>query len=253
MYIGKNIREKFCNSRGYYTVEAALVLPFILVLLLTLSYVIKIVAIEEKVIHAMVDESHYTITQSYLIKYDPSFSYRLSKRIKEENGDIDHVNIQGGMPVSKPKGVIKVRALCRDYRTFPLGFHKDFVLDNRVRCRAFIGSEPIGKPMSFDEMEKSTGGSLVWIFPTAGERYHKESCRYLKAELKAGSAHNLREKGYCPCRLCKPHEGETVYYFPNYGQSYHRQHCKAAQRNIVSMDRSLAEERGYTACKICGG
>jgi len=43
----------------------------------------------------------------------------------------------------------------------------------------------------------------VYITRT-GEKYHRDSCRYLKKSKKSIKLSKARNQGYTPCKVCKP-------------------------------------------------
>src|SRR5665648_1250469 len=48
-----------------------------------------------------------------------------------------------------------------------------------VVFRGLIGSRKEADPTGLDEIEEEKQSDKVWIFPTAGKRYHKRDCPYI--------------------------------------------------------------------------
>ncbi len=248
------------DKRGFYTLEAAIFLPIFIIALLTVAYVIRVQTVDENVSHAMYDEGRKLAANAYILPVAPLFPYELENRIAEENkGDIDDENVTAFLYRYSAKGIddlIYVENTYTAHVRLPLAFTDAFDRESRLLFRAFTGKKSANDPKPYAEMERDEASETVWIFPRAGERYHKENCPVIKVDARQRLLNSSVRFSYSPCELCKPDDlsnGATVYCFPAAGRAYHRGTCTLVDRYVVEIEKSEAIERGYTPCMRCGG
>lgn len=127
-----------------------------------------------------------------------------------------------------------------------------------VNRRAWTGSDG-GRGRSRyggDGSDAEDEDRLVYLGKTSTVYHDDPNCHYLSNVMKsadASSIGNLRNESggkYHACPSCKPGKTGTVYYFAN-GTAYHSsEHCKA----ITSYSRAvrLSEVKNMRSCSYCG-
>jgi hypothetical protein len=261
---GRQILRTRAGRRGSLAVEAAIFLPLFLIGMLTLGYLIRIVAIQENVHHALADETGRLAAEAPLPLLSPSYQKDVSARVSEENGDR-----VGGIRLSPVRYRVSWAGKGKSYSdligvslSYDVLLRLPALFMNTVRCgdtvltRAFVGAETAGNPMPFSEMEKGDDGNMVWIFPRAGEKYHGENCSYIKNHPRETLLSPAVRSRYHPCALCKPGQvsnGTLVYCFPTAGAAYHLGNCYQVERYVIEIDEVDAKKKNYTPCSKCGG
>ncbi|MDR2157567.1 MAG: hypothetical protein LBO81_07290 [Clostridiales Family XIII bacterium] len=263
--------KTICNknglgARGSLAVETAIFLPLFIIGVLTLGYLIKIVSVQENVLHTVTDETRLLAAEANVPVLSATFKKDLTARLDRENEDdirnvevspiryrMPYYGLSGGRMYTDLIGVSVHYTI--DIKLPPV--FKDLVeVENTALCRAFVGKDNAADIMPFDEMEREGDGSVVWVFPRSGERYHGADCPYIKNEPKEVMLNSALRSRYRPCELCKPGEtsdGNLVYRFSDSGEAYHMGDCFLVERYVVSVSKSDAEADGYTACSKCGG
>lgn len=246
------------GTKGYYTVEAAIFLPIFILSLLTIGYLIKVVACAEEVMHAATDESRYLASRAYTDRTATGFEGRLEARTLQDNKDVAEIDVRAFRYLYSAdgmSGLIAFDTITKVNIALPVKFYDGFTLHDRLRCRGFIGSTG-GTSMSFADMEEGRDSRTVWVFPTSGVRYHKESCTFVTGNPVQTLMNEYIRENYNRCDHCRPGDvpnGVLIYYFPAYGESYHVGGCNSIDKYVVTMEKSEAEDRGYTPCLKCGG
>jgi hypothetical protein len=254
------------RRRGSLAVETAIFLPLFIIGILTLGYLIKVVSVQENVLHALTDETRLLAAESSAPIVLPTYKKDLIERLREENGDdIGDVNVTplryrtpyyGLLSGKQYTDLIGVSVNCRIRLKLPAVFKSAVKAESTVLCRAFVGRNNADEIMPFEEMERDGDGEIVWVFPRAGERYHGPNCGYIKNEPKEIMLSSAVRSRYKPCELCKPNKasnGNLVYCFPTSGAAYHLGNCFLVERYVISVSEDDAKKEGYTACAKCGG
>ena len=112
------------------------------------------------------------------------------------------------------------------------------------------------EPVDPEELEADERSLMVWVFPRAGERYHKRECAVIAVFPSPHTLDSGIRSRYRPCSHCKPEgkeNGSLVYCFPKAGEVYHQQYCSLVTRYVIEMEYEEAVEAGYTPCRVCGG
>ncbi|MDR1496646.1 MAG: hypothetical protein LBS67_07005 [Clostridiales Family XIII bacterium] len=246
--------------------ETAIFLPLFIIGVLTLGWLIKFTAISENVYHSLADETRRYAADAVLSRAPAGYKNAVKTRISEENaGDVASVEVSpvrfnfpyasalsGRVYTNLIGSSVSYRADIGLARIFANGLTGS----ETALCRAFVGASSPSDKMTFDEMENGNDSHAVWVFPRAGERYHGETCSYIKNEPRERILTSAIRSRYSPCELCKPgsaSDGTLVYVFPNAGGAYHRGECYIVKRFVISMSEDDAKSKGYTRCSKCGG
>ncbi len=247
------------SKKGYFTLEAAIFLPIFIVGVLTLGYCIKLYSTADHVAFALLDETGHLAARAYGIEEAPFFRHRLKQRLEQENNGVEQMQAIGFRYLYREgnrDGLISAGCQYRLRLALPFDAWDAFEMESKVRCRGFIGKRSQGTPMGFDEMEKNGDGNFVWIFPAWGNRYHSETCAYIKAHARQMVLTRELKSKYRACELCEPGNlpiGVYVYCFPDTGEAYHRESCKMIEKYTIEIEKEDAVAKGYQPCSKCGG
>lgn len=243
------------TRKGSMMVEAAIILPVFIIAAVTIGYCINLACSTENVLNAMCDESRMIAATAPLNPTTFAYTGTMKRRVLDESPLIDGYDISS-VSYMDSDGIIKVNSEFTVKNKMPISFHEDFKTKCNVKFRGFIGKDNSSDIFSFDEMERDGDSAIVWVFPVAGERYHKENCPYIKVDPKQMVLGQEIRKEYTPCHLCRPDnlkDGQMVYCFTNTGKAYHTGDCSTVDRYVVSETRGEAESEGYSPCSKCGG
>ncbi|MDO4544890.1 MAG: hypothetical protein Q4C25_01920 [Bacillota bacterium] len=247
------------NTKGFYTVEAAIFMPLVILAVLSLGYFMRVEGTWENCIHGAVDESGKAAAGAYDGKGSAGVGLRIEQRILEENPKLDQGNVStvrhwkdGG----RAKALTSYRVEATMSLHLPLGFERQFSFDAKVKYRNFVGSKSKNPPLGAERLQQEEKEDPVWVFPHSGEKYHGESCTYVKASVSQMVLSSSLKKKYRPCGLCDSGNipaGSIVFCFQGEDTAYHRGSCKSVKRHTIIMDRSEATKKGYRPCSKCGG
>ena len=245
------------TKKGFLSVEASIFLPLFVIAVLTFGYLIKVAVAQESVMHTMTDEARRLGMHSYSVKAAPLFEAGLRSRILDENKDVDEARVDSFVYLFSHSGkddLIGMRVSGNLRIRLPIVFRESVDISDTLLFRAFTGRELAPEELSFDDMEEDEESRMVWVFPTAGERYHEESCGYIKVAARQAVLNRSLAKSYKPCALCGAGElsaGAVVYCFPGSGEAYHKGSCFIVDRYVMSMEEEDAVKKGYTPCSKC--
>lgn len=247
------------NTRGFYSMEAAIFLPIVILTILSLGYFMKVEGVWENCIHGATDESILAAGKAYDGISVYSVGKNVSQRIARDNPQIDDINVKRLM-INYHDGymddVTSYHLNLAMPLNLPLGFSRKFQFEYGIKFRGFTGVDHRGTPLGVDGLEKYQKEKPVWIFPHSGEKYHKEGCTYVKSSAEAVILTSAIRKKYASCKICDSEGvalGDVVFCFKADGSAYHRGTCRALVRHTTVVDESEAISRGYGPCSKCGG
>lgn len=247
------------SKKGSVTLEAALILPVLVLGILALGYYINVYAVMENVAYSVIEETALMASKAYIAKDASFFKAVTSQRIQSENPGIRNLKIcdvQYLYGDGEQEDLISMTVKYQILIDFPMGFDHVVDVELPIKCRGFTGTQKQGDPMSFEEMESEGEWESVWIFPDSGTKYHTSDCRYVKANAREMVLTNTLMKQYAACSLCEPSSlaiGSYVYCFTDSGKVYHRASCKLVDRYVVEINKEDAQKQGYESCSKCGG
>ncbi|GAB1475436.1 hypothetical protein MASR2M70_02680 [Bacillota bacterium] len=254
--------------------ESAITLPFFLLAILTVSLLIRLAATEENTMIIFADEGQKFAGEMYVSSleiipenygaaeafHEVLLESRTNRRIeREEKIRLKDVRVERDYIFdiyNDDPGKIRCSLLYNAEIPLPLVFNREPEFEQRLLFRGFIGALPKGKGIGFDEMEASGGLNSVFVFPRAGEKYHRDDCRIIDVYPVEKVLSRILKERYSPCRLCNAKElpyGCLVYCFDKSGKVYHKGSCTTVERYVVEMQMDEALEKGYTPCFYCGG
>lgn len=247
------------TTKGFYSLEASIVLPFIILAVLSLGYFIKVEGAWENCVNGAVDESVKAAAYSYEMGMAVINRNKIEKRIADENAELDSVkisNVKTGYSDLKIDKLTSYHIDAAIRMELPLGFNHEFNLKTKLKFRGFVGCRQMNDPLGSEGLEAERESNPVWVFPQAGERYHSESCTYVKASVRQEILDNGIKSRYKPCKLCESGEipaGSIVFCFGKEGTAYHKGTCASINRHTMIIDREEAVKKGYSECSKCGG
>ena len=163
--------EKRNTKNGSYTLEAAILLPVFVIGILSIGFTMRMISTAENIAFAATDEARLIAMTAYNLPLAPLFSDGLERRIMDENKVVaiaDINNFYYLYPWAQKDGLISFRVDALIENGMPLEMIEGFPVEQRFRCRGFIGRTVSGTPMTFEEMEKDADSTLVWLFPEGG-------------------------------------------------------------------------------------
>jgi len=210
---------KQLTRKGSYTLEAAIFLPIFIVGILTVTFTIRMVATSENITFAATDEVRVAAASAYNMPVSPFFEQHLEKRLIEENDDASDIDVSEFRYLHQGEDIDGLISFRADYwigTGLPLGMVDGMTFSQKHLCRGFIGRSIEGTPISFDEMETDGQGSLVWLFPMDGTKYHGRSCSFIASYPVQVVLNAAIRNNYTPCRKCGSKDaemGSQVYCF----------------------------------------
>lgn len=250
------------TKKGNLSVEAAIILPLMIIGILTVGTLIKVHSINQDMMNIALDETRILAIEAYTsvgkVK-SAGFPNQLITRITDENKAVSQVRMTDLKYLKSYGSLDKLICFNINYDIdlpFPIDLYGSLPENEVVVARAFVGSDQYSGTISAKEMETEEESELVWIFPNQGKKYHQKNCPYIAVAATQEMLKPEIRKKYQPCRICKPSElsnGSMVYCFKNSGYVYHRGSCYIVDRYVVEIEKSEAIKRHYSACLKCGG
>ncbi len=265
------------SKKGSAVVEAAIFLPVFFLALLSIVLLIRLITVDGAIMEIYTKEAAIVAKEAYLsevpvmpdgietkiaggLTHGTVMTLRIREKAEnKEKLPLSNIRMQSFLYLFESRGtdsLIRSDLVYESNIPLPAGFGRTLNFRRVFLFRAFVGSTGQLDPMDFSEMEKNEKSKSVYVFPRAGQRYHKKNCSVIVVyPIETYLTKSLHKK-YEPCKLCHPNErawGSKVYYFPKDGLVYHRENCPLVERYIVEMDEQEAIEKGYSACKMCGG
>lgn len=245
------------STKGFYTVEAALILPIVIIAVFALSYLIRVESTWENVINGAADETQNCMLKGYDGLSHLTLKTQVRKRILDDNDNISQLKISSayaGELKDSAVGAYKIDAQTSIVMPFNLG--SSFKLEAYVKYRNFVGNKKGDGGIGRKAMETDSDGKAVVIFPQEGEKYHSEKCTYSVAKVHERILTDKLKSKHNPCGICKSKDmatGSVVYCFSGKGTAYHRASCRTIDRRTLTMDKRDAIKKGYAPCSKCGG
>lgn len=252
-------RSMLRRKKGYYTLEAAIFLPLIVLTILSLGYFTRIEGIWENCVHCAADESARASAMAYAGISAHAAGAGVRARILKEEIHPDSVRISRARSDYSWDGTDHLCSyvLRADiHMALPAGFSRDFSLKTPVLYRNFIGKDPPGDGLGAEGLQNGLPADPVWIFPSYGEKYHARTCSFVSASVHREYLTAALKRNRSACSTCRSGEipvGSIVFCFGGEDTAYHRGSCRTMRRQTIVIDRTEAVEKGYLPCSKCGG
>lgn len=243
--------------KGSMTVEAALAVPFFFFAVISLLYLMEIMAVQTAVRAGLQAAGKQAAQEAYLMPAVTSSSVesdmvqaigaeRLERSIVE--GGSGGLNCRGSyLSVSTGIGELKVRYKIR--LPLPMFGVPPVSYEDSMRIKGWTGYEKGGFGSEDDE--------IVYVTET-GIVYHKDyHCTHLDLSIRmvsASEAAGLRNESggkYHACEKCGGQSAGSVY-ITDTGTRYHSSlSCSGLKRTVYAVP--ISEAAGKGACHKCGG
>ncbi|MDR2456886.1 MAG: hypothetical protein LBD41_00145 [Clostridiales Family XIII bacterium] len=251
------------NNKGSLFVDIVICLPIFIIAMVSLTYLITSVKISENIMHSLSDEGRKiayeerSIITSVLSKtnYKNDIKNRIAGENQNKISDISVSRISVPSFLSVSDKLVLLKTSYKIPINLPIKMLSSIKSSESVLFRKFVGKSNNGKKMPFSEMEENVESNKVWVFPRAGEKYHKQDCFYIANKPREMIFTMNISNNYKPCKLCSPTVpyGALIYCFVKTGEIYHIGSCAQVEKYVISMAREEAKKRGYGACLKCGG
>lgn len=266
------------KKQGSVTVEAAILLPIVIIGILTIALLMKIIYFQEAIYHTFINEARKAATEAYLyeletlpkgimgdlLRIGPQNYWLFNSRLME-NISVDDTDTLSTFGITEfdylysdfdVDDLIHITLSYKLNFRLPINYINEIQITQSVLMRAWTGSTDTGRPMPYDFMEKPLESNKVYVFPRAGERYHARTCSFVVNEPTMEILSNAVKRQYEACQLCEAGErpvGSIVFCFIDYGRVFHTSECTIVDKYLIEIDINEAEEKGYLRCSKCGG
>ena len=247
------------STRGYYTIEAAMLLPLVLLMILALGYYTKAQGSWENAFHCAADESCVASAMSWDGVSGRTAGMRIRRRLAKSGTGLSGFELKNVLydhPDAVTDHLTSYELEAYSDLHLPAGFGRMLRFSSRIKYRGFVGQTYPGDPLGTEGLENSLPADPVWIFPQSGEKYHSKTCTYVKATVHSAVLTSRIRSEYGACSTCHSEtipSGSIVYCFEGEDTAYHRGSCRTIRRRTTVIDRTEAIEKGYTPCSKCGG
>ena len=250
-------RASAFTSKGSLTLEAAIVVPIFFFAILTLTYLLEMMAIQTTVRNALYSVAKESADQAYtgtLLTSD-RMEQRMVETIGRERLEQSAISRgASGLDCKETKcnwssGVMdlsvryQVEIPILMFRITPI------TCEETIRVKGWTGY--------VSAIEDEAENDIVYVTDT-GIVYHRDAdCTYLDMSIRSVHVDKLEELRnqsggkYYPCEVCGKKAGEsTLRYITEYGTRYHTSlECKKIKRNIYAI--SIEEAYGLGGCSKC--
>ena len=238
------------NEEGAMTLEASLIVPIFLIVLLMLTSAGEILMIHQQISHGACEAAKRAAVNEYRIRQKKKsgsdlsgFSAKAAFLAAVNRKFLDHSALIGGSAgaaaacrltlTSKGEYIVSVRYYIR--KTMPFLSTHIVSYEQSVRQKSMTGYVPDG-----DELKKG----YVYITPHEAV-YHKDlSCTHLSLDISVDEdveKYRNKRTQYKPCDKCTKHEkGDfSCVYIAKEGESYHTDlGCSGLKRTVKQVDLS---------------
>lgn len=251
----------FENEDGAMTLEASLIVPIFLIVLLMLTSAGEILMIHQQISHGVCEAAKRAAVNEYRIRQKKKsgsnlsgFSAKAAFLASVNRKFLDHSALAGGSAGaaaacrltlnSKGEYIVSVRYYIRKTMPFLSTYAASY--QQSVRQKSMTGYVPDG-----DELKEG----YVYITPHEAV-YHKDlSCTHLALDISVDEdveKYKNKQTHYKPCDKCTKYEKGDVscVYVAKEGESYHTDlGCSGLKRTVKQVD--LSTLKGMKPCTRC--
>jgi hypothetical protein len=188
------------SKRGFLSVEAAIFLPVFLIAMLSLICLIRVIGVEENVMHIFSSEARKVSKEAYVSQLEmipdgvaaealeglihkSVLQQRLRNQIETAEGKrISNLDLVRFWYLHEDRGLSGIISMNLSFQTeipLPIGFHRSLDFEEQLVFRGFIGASGDYEPMEYYRMEQEEDSEIVYVFPRAGEKFHRRECRVI--------------------------------------------------------------------------
>ena len=154
------------SIKGFYTLEAAVFLPFVILAILSLGYFIKIEGLWENCIHGAIDESSVIASKSYSPVETMMIEEKIKNRVTEDNKELDTIEVDN------------IRIMHSD-------FHNDSLISYEMKASEYVEFPLIFKGLSeekptevllvLQDLKTVRRNSLYGYFPSQAKSFTRKT------------------------------------------------------------------------------
>jgi hypothetical protein len=250
------------SEKGVMTVEAAILIPLFLMVLLMISSVGEILMIHGQVAHGLKEAACQAAVSEYALAKKGQMAKGVSKGIAKSvflasvnRKFLDRSSLSGGSMgvaltsslVMNGKGEYIVTATYHIRKKMPFLLPAYGVFTQKIRQKAMTGYVP-------DQDEKKEG--MVYVTPHESVYHTDLSCSHLSLHISADGDVKKYVDGktrYRECEKCtRYHKGQIAcLYIAEEGDAYHTDlSCSGLKRTVSQVDKSTL--KGVKPCERCG-
>ena len=274
--VSHHISIKKVMKKGYMTVEAAMVIPLFLFVILNMFAAVNYIALHVRLQTAMHQTGLELVRAGYAYHKvaegceflqseiaDIGFSVLYVKeKVISAAGEkfIDRIGIQGGSQgvsfiqseVTDPE-YLDLKAVYSTKALFIPETFSSFQMINRVRMKVWTGYDN-----TVNQGKKETEEQMVYITETGTVYHTSRDCSHLQlsvSQVDAGALDALRNQHgakYYICELCGDLGMAEMAYITKEGNRYHTTlSCSGLKRTVITIP--ISEVGSRHACSRCGG
>ena len=251
--IAYHVHKRLRDDRGMYIVEASIILPLFIASMVMVISIIPVILTCENIVFSCADELRLDAARSAFAGSHIAFPAAATARVLSENRGISTFMVtsyRNGVSENDIDDLIKTRFTARFRNGISLIPVNGIKFTGNITARAYTGS--------YHKVGDDYDGTIVYIFPERGEKYHKKGCRYLEAHCHMTTLSDEVMMKYHACPLCdagRAHIGRQIVVFERAGEAYHLPGCRQVEKEKYYTEtiKSSAERAGYSPCSVCGG
>lgn len=254
-------RTSFSTSkRGAMTLEASLIVPLFLIVLLMMVSAGEILMIHGQVAHGLQEAACQDAVKEYAVSRNSSKLSSLA--ISTPNVTfLSHVNkkfldkscLMGGslgvfiQKETNGSGEIILTAKYAIYKKMPFLFPVSAQFTQKIRQKSMTGYVPKGG---------ETKEGYVYVTPNESVYHTDLNCTHLALSISVDEDVEKYLSGktsYKECEKCVKHHSGTIHclYIPKEGDAYHTDiGCSGLKRTVTQVDKSSL--KGVQPCQRCG-
>ena len=255
-------RKLFESDEGAMTLEASLIVPVFLIVLLMLASAGEIFMIHQQIAHGVCEAAKRAAVNEYQIQQKRNTGKNLSGlNVKAtflasvNRKFLDRCALVGGSTAvaaackltltSKGEYIVSARYYIHKKMPFLSTYQASF--EQKIRQKAMTGYVPDG-----DELKEG----FVYITPHEAVYHRDLSCTHLALDISVDEDVTKYQKGqthYKACSKCTQHQSSNVpcVYIAKEGESYHTDlSCSGLKRTVKQVD--LSTLKGMKPCQRCG-
>ena len=250
------------NNKGSVSIEASLVLPLFLFVMLFFVYIGNIYTVKAAVYEGCIETAEYMAEYAYLADsfetaeiMDMAMAQVRFLEYVDSKALLDKYIVGGkagvsfiGSDLPNDDGFIELKATYFIRINIPF-FRSYFTkCTETIKQRAYLGR----RDRESGEDEKSEDDRYVYVAENGVVYHNTRSCTYLMPDIHTSTAQAALSSGYSRCRYCGQSGGAgSQVYITTYGDAYHlRKNCSRLKRTVMRKKKS---EVSLPPCSKCAG
>ena len=203
-----NLRTVTENRQGSCTVEAAMMLPVLILCVCALALVINVIGICEKITFITSEQMLDIDLNAYKLSNTVSLCKEIESRVLKENlTNFDIRRFKYLYDSGSMTDLILIETGAEFNVANPIGIYGNIKFSERLVTRGFTGTTRDESPLPEEEFKEDKASCRVIVFPKYGKRYNRENCIYVKRQKDNSCVLEMdrreaKRRGYTPCEVC---------------------------------------------------